>query len=410
MERLGPLRGRPRADWREPRPGGAEPPGPRGARRGTGGGGTLAGLAEFAAGAGHELNNPLAVIMGRAQLVLGRSPDPEATRSLRAIITQAQRAHRILRDLMFVARPGEFRPRACQPDEIVRASLRDLQDEAEAQGVRLVLDAREPAPKVWADPEPLRQVADILTRNALEASARGATIRFATGGDARPDPLDRPRLRAGDLARRGAHLFDPFYCGRQAGRGLGLGLPRAARIIDLVGGEIRWQSTPGQGATFQVTLPVQEIPGPLVPGRAEPEDPRTPEAAQADKAGCGLRVHRVGDRVALAAKVGHHKRLVIVPVVPFQAPAAATPGAAKGALDHAELLGQGGGIARRPRPDPPRSRLVGGDLQLATQADGLGVQTVLENPFHVPALISCARSLIEKSHDTASRLPGRAAS
>ena len=234
----------------------------------------LAGLAEFAAGAGHELNNPLAVIMGRAQLVLARTTDADATRSLRAIITQAQRAHRILRDLMFVARPSEFRPRACQPDEIVRASLRDLQDEAEAQGVRLVHDAREPAPKVWADPEPLRQVADILTRNALEASATGATVRFATGGDARQIRWTVHDAGRGISPVEGAHLFDPFYCGRQAGRGLGLGLPRAARIIDLVGGEIRWQSTPGQGATFQVTLPVQEIPGPVVPGRAEPEDHR----------------------------------------------------------------------------------------------------------------------------------------
>ena len=62
-------------------------------------------LGEFAAGAGHELNNPLAVIVGRAQLLLARAEDPEVVRSLRIITGQAQRAHRILRDLMFVARP-----------------------------------------------------------------------------------------------------------------------------------------------------------------------------------------------------------------------------------------------------------------------------------------------------------------
>ena len=223
----------------------------------------LSSLAEFAAGAGHEINNPLAVIMGRAQLLLARSADPDTTRSLRAIISQAQRAHRILRDLMFVARPAEVRPRACQPDEIVRASLRDLQHEAEAQGVRLILDGHDSPSKVWADPEPLRQVADILTRNAIEASPTGATVRFSTGGD--PSNLrwvvhDTGR---GISANDGAHLFDPFYCGRAAGRGLGLGLPRAARIIDQAGGEIRWLSAPDQGTTFQVTLPVAEIPAPI---------------------------------------------------------------------------------------------------------------------------------------------------
>ncbi len=229
----------------------------------------LAALAEFAAGAGHEINNPLAVVMGRAQLLLAKSGDAETTRSLRAIITQAQRAHRILRDLMFVARPPEFRPRACQPDEIVRASLRDLQHEAEAQGVRLVLEASETPVKVWADPEPLRQVADILTRNALEASPTGATVRFSTSGDSRHLKWLVHDTGRGMSAADGAHLFDPFYCGRAAGRGLGLGLSRAARIIDNVGGDIRWYSTPGQGATWQVTLPVEEIPAPIPTGKPE---------------------------------------------------------------------------------------------------------------------------------------------
>jgi C4-dicarboxylate-specific signal transduction histidine kinase len=61
-----------------------------------------------------------------------------------------------------------------------------------------------------------------------------------------------------------AHLFDPFYCGRRAGRGLGLGLPRAARVVDLSGGRLRWSSHAGQGTVFQVHLPLK--PGP------EPED------------------------------------------------------------------------------------------------------------------------------------------
>lgn len=232
---------------------------------------SLASMAEFAAGAGHELNNPLAVIMGRAQLVLARTVDPDTSRSLRAIIAQAQRAHRILRDLMYVARPPESRPRACQPDEIVRASLRDLQHEADAQGVRLILDAREAGSKVWADPEPLRQVADILTRNALEASSTGGTIRFSTGGDARNLRWVVHDSGRGISSTEAAHLFDPFYCGRQAGRGLGLGLPRAARIIQQSGGDLRWHSTPGQGATFQVSLPFEEIPAPVAPGRADAE-------------------------------------------------------------------------------------------------------------------------------------------
>ena len=68
----------------------------------------------------------------------------------------------------------------------------------------------------------------------------------------------------------GAHLFDPFYCGRQAGRGLGLGLPRAARIVALAGGSLHWSSPIGQGTTFQVQLPL--VSPPELVGPANPQD------------------------------------------------------------------------------------------------------------------------------------------
>ncbi len=232
-------------------------------------------LAEFAAGAGHELNNPLAVIVGRAQLLLAREDDLESTRSLRAIITQAQRAARILRDLMYVARPPEPRPRPCQPDEVVRACLRDLQADADARGVRIVADAREPGQRVWADPEPLRQIADILTRNALEASSSGGLVQFTASGDSRAVRWTVHDNGRGIGATEGLHLFDPFFCGRSAGRGLGLGLPRAARIVAQAGGELKWQSSPGLGTTFVVTLPVSEIP-------ASPDEER-PVGSKSDR-------------------------------------------------------------------------------------------------------------------------------
>jgi signal transduction histidine kinase len=228
-------------------------------------------LAEFAAGAGHELNNPLAVIVGRAQLLLGSATDPDAVRSLRAILTQAQRTHRILRDLMYVARTPEPRPRFCQADEIVRSSLRDVKAEAELRGVRLVLEGAEPAPKVWADPDALRQVADALVRNALESTREGGTIEVTVEGS-----LDGLSWTVNDNGRgitpaEGEHLFDPFYCGRQAGRGLGLGLPRAMRFIQQAGGELRWHSSPGHGSCFHVHIPLAPPPKPPT---------ATPEAVQ----------------------------------------------------------------------------------------------------------------------------------
>ncbi|HWE36081.1 MAG TPA: HDOD domain-containing protein [Isosphaeraceae bacterium] len=229
----------------------------------------LAALAEFAAGAGHELNNPLAVIQGRAQLLLAKRPDADDARALRAIIAQAQRAHRILRDLMYFARPPESRPRPCLTDEVLRGAVRDLADEAEGRGVGLSAETRDSGPKGWADPDPLRHLADVFLRNALEATPTGGTVRaVATGDDRRLRWTFRDDGRG--LAPAAAeHLFDPFYCGRQAGRGLGLGLPRAARFVALAGGSIRWRPAPsGRGTVFTVELPT---------------------AGLAPDAGCGIR-------------------------------------------------------------------------------------------------------------------------
>lgn len=234
----------------------------------------LSALAQFAAGAGHELNNPLAVIMGRAQLLLGRTNNPDAVRSLNAIIGQCQRAHRILRDLIYVARPPAPRPRLCQPGEVVRAGLRDLEVEAEARGVRLIVEPSEPMGWAMTDPDPLRHLADALVRNAIEATPRGGSVRVRSVLDAgflTWEVLDSGPGLSDEAVER---LLDPFYCGRQAGRGLGLGLSRVARYLEVCGGKLRWRTARNRGTLFSVSVPRVEPPPPgAVDTTAPPASP-----------------------------------------------------------------------------------------------------------------------------------------
>jgi len=219
-------------------------------------------LAEFAAGAGHELNNPLAVIVGRAQLLAAQIDDPDAAKALEIVMAQARRAHRILRDLMFVARPSEPRPRAFRPAEALRSTLAEFQDECDDRGVRLIAEFEDPDAVAWLDPDVPRHVVSELVRNALQAvgGPDGGSIRIHS--TLRDDEL---RIRVADSGKgvaraEAAHLFDPFFCGRQAGRGLGLGLSRVARIVDRAGGSIDWDSTPGRGSVFQVRVPCRRPP------------------------------------------------------------------------------------------------------------------------------------------------------
>jgi signal transduction histidine kinase len=219
-------------------------------------------LSEFAAGAGHELNNPLAVVVGRAQLLLARTNDPETARSLRLIIGQAGRAHCILRDLMFVARPPEGHRRLCRLPDLLRATMREFQKECVARGIRLTTELDEAVPAFWTDPDGLRHLAEILLRNAVEATSAGGKIQVGANVQGNELIWWFSDSGAGIAPKDAVHLFDPFYCGRQAGRGLGLGLPRAARIVALAGGQIRWSANPGHGTTFKVHLPLAAAPEP----------------------------------------------------------------------------------------------------------------------------------------------------
>ena len=115
----------------------------------------------------------------------------------------------------------------------------------------------------------------------------------------------------------GAHLFDPFYCGRQAGRGLGLGLSRAARIVALAGGTLRWSSSIGQGTVFQVQLPLTGPPEQPPRGAASHRRDRCQAFPPRNQALCA-RPPSVGDGMALGAKEAHIERLGIIPVMALE--------------------------------------------------------------------------------------------
>ncbi|HEY5315229.1 MAG TPA: histidine kinase dimerization/phospho-acceptor domain-containing protein, partial [Pirellulales bacterium] len=97
----------------------------------------LESLAEWAAGAGHEINNPLAVITGRAQLLARDEPDPQRRRELAVIRTQAQRVHEMIADLMLFARPPEPELQPCPLAELLEQIVRELQPRADEHRVRV---------------------------------------------------------------------------------------------------------------------------------------------------------------------------------------------------------------------------------------------------------------------------------
>ena len=239
----------------------------------------LAALKEFAYGAGHEINNPLANISARAQTLLKDEHDPERRQKLAAINTQAFRAHEMIADLMLFAQPPEWKPDRVAIGPLVAELESAWRRQAAEQQTDLNVHIADESLAAWADRSALAVALRALVANALEALGRRRHDRArcragpasTTAATACDDGADgrHARMRVPDAVAICVRddgpgidptvrprIFDPFFSGREAGRGLGFGLPKCWRIATALGGRIDVASGPAAGATFTLVLPL----------------------------------------------------------------------------------------------------------------------------------------------------------
>lgn len=215
-------------------------------------------LAEMAAGVAHELNNPLSVIAGRAQLLAQAETDGQKRHALEQIQANARDASCVVDDLMTFAQPP--RPRA------VATSLRQIIGEAiELAGQKTG------AEHINAQVQVAPQVNDVLVDSAQIASALANVIANAvesyadTMGPVKitAGPHDGGlRLQVSDLGRGMdaetlQRATSPFFSVKPAGRKRGMGLAYASRLIQLNHGTLAIESQPDHGTTVAITLPCE---------------------------------------------------------------------------------------------------------------------------------------------------------
>ncbi len=217
----------------------------------------IAAMAEFAAGAGHEINNPLAVIAGRAQLLLRDEADPERRRDLALMNAQAMRVNEMIADLRLFASPPELDRKPLDLTALVRRLIDEMQPLAGGQKTTICLVEEASAIRIEADAVQLTVALRSLCQNALEALGQGGRIEVAVNRDGNQALIAVADDGPGILAHQRPHVFEPFYSARQAGRGLGMGLSKCWRIVTDHGGRIEVGKRAGPGAVFTIRLPLE---------------------------------------------------------------------------------------------------------------------------------------------------------
>lgn len=213
-------------------------------------------LAEFSAGAGHELNNPLGAISGRVQLLLLSETDSAKRAELASILNQVKRAQDMIADLRLVAAPPKPNFSSFSLKEAFESLQKDFRETFEERKITWNVRGLSDSNNDWTADSVLFQILlRALLRNSLRAihasgeillrisfSGAGLELRFSDTGEGIPEE-NRPLI------------FDPFYSSYQSGRGLGFGLTKARIIAELHGGTLDFDPTDTERTTFVLRLP-----------------------------------------------------------------------------------------------------------------------------------------------------------
>jgi len=219
---------------------------------------SLNALAEMAAGAAHELNNPLAVISGRAQLLADAESDQEKKKILEQIYKNAKETSAIIEDLMSFAEPPEARASQTDIKQMLDEAIQLARQKTNAEHLDVQIAAAEGLESVFVDSaQVVSAIANVIS-NAVESYGdKPGPIKIAAEA---AETGDSVKLQISDTgcgmdAETVQKATQPFFSAKPAGRKRGMGLAYAVRFIQLNKGSLNITSEPGSGTTVTICLP-----------------------------------------------------------------------------------------------------------------------------------------------------------
>jgi signal transduction histidine kinase len=220
----------------------------------------LAGIGQLIAGVAHELNNPLSVVAGYAEMLQSGIAKPEdLERIIESLNSETQRAIDIVRGLLTFSRPSPPYRESISINAVVNRALELWSVQSDANAVQITLELQPDLPQTMADFNQMQQVFTNLIMNAGQAMSEaneGGNLTIKT--ELVDDVLriafkdDGPGIPEEHISK----VFDPFFTTKERGKGTGLGLSICYGIVNEHGGKLTAASQSGAGATFTVELPL----------------------------------------------------------------------------------------------------------------------------------------------------------
>jgi len=222
----------------------------------------LAAMGSLLAGVAHELNNPLSVILGQAELLRRTAGSGPLAQKADQIAQAAGRCAGIVGNFLALARQRPPERRRVALNEIVREALDIVAYPLRMDGVDVVVDLDAELPILVGDPHQLHQVVLNLVTNAQDAMRGTDGPKMMVVSTSYDRATRRVRVEVSDTgpgipADVRPRLFEPFFTTKPQGQGTGLGLPLCQGIVENHGGTIEAESEEGKGALFRVLLPLE---------------------------------------------------------------------------------------------------------------------------------------------------------
>ena len=217
----------------------------------------LATIGQLAAGVAHELNEPLANILGYAQLAQKTGHLPKQTDAdLEKIVRNCLYAREIIQKLLMFARQMPPEKARVNLNQVVTDGLYFLESRCAKAGIQVVKELDPDLPEIFADASQLQQVIVNLVVNALQAMSNGGRVTLATQSAEDYVSLIVRDTGVGMTEEVKSKIFTPFYTTKEVHEGTGLGLAVVHGIVTSHGGSIQVESTPGRGSSFEIRVPI----------------------------------------------------------------------------------------------------------------------------------------------------------